>query len=375
MKKVIINFSKLKKGGGQNVALNFLHGVNHYKKAELVFFVAKNSEAHNYLKNTGGWDYHVFPNNPIFCAIYELAFSFSNLKKINPDVIYTYFGYSLFYFSSVPQVTGSADSNLYFPEIDFWKDESFLRRCAKFLIDKYRIFGLKKSTAVIFENLELMNRAQYLYGLKKVYYIKPSIVKHISADGSSVALSLREPSAINLLLLCGWQRNKGILIIPYLLKLASNENIPFNVILTAGEPRCSVGREFVDLVKRLGVDEYVNIVQPVSKAALPSVYNSVDAVLLLSKLESFSNNIIEAWAYKVPLIVADESWSRSICGEAAVYANRDNSQDIFDKIMLIQNNQEYRSKVISCGCDHLASYPSINQRINEELDYVLQLSQ
>jgi len=374
MKKVIINFSKLKKGGGQNVALNFLHGANHYKKAELIFFVAKDSEAHKYLKNVGIWGYHVFPNNPILCAIYELVFSFTYLKKINPDVIYTYFGYSLFYFSSAPQVTGSADSNLYFPEVDFWGNESFLRKCAKSLIDKYRIFGLKKSSAVIFENLELMDRAQRLYGLKKVSYIKPSIVKHINTKGGSVELSLRKPSAINLLLLCGWQRNKGILIVPYLLRLASKENISLNVILTAGTPSSSVGREFIDLVKKLGVGESVNIIPPVSKAALPSVYNSADAVLLLSKLESFSNNIIESWAYNVPLIVADECWSRSICEEAAVYVNRDDAQDILNKIMFIQNNQEYRAKIINCGCDQLKSYPSINQRINEELDYVLQLS-
>ncbi|MDP3979380.1 MAG: glycosyltransferase [Pseudomonas sp.] len=374
MKRIIINFSKLKKGGGQNVALNFLYGVGFYKRADLVFFVAKDSEAHKYLQRVGSWDYYVFPNNPIFCGLYELWFSLFNLRKINANVIYTYFGYSFFLFADVPQVTGAADSNLFFPEVDFWKGEAPFRRFIKAFIDKYRVLGLKNSSAVIFENPELLARAQCLYGVRYASYIKPSIVKHVEGDGGAEFFRLRKSGAINLLLLCGWQRNKGILIIPYLLRLARERNINLNVILTAGEANCSVGYEFVAQLKKFNIADCVKIVAPVRKADLASVYNSVDMVLLLSKLESFSNNIIESWTYKVPLVVADEFWAKAICKEAAVYVDRDSPQDILEKISLLHSDQVYRDSIVDFGCDELTSYPSIEERIDQELGYVLTFS-
>ena len=112
---VLINLSTLKKGGGQNVALNFLHSLEkiELEDIKLYFFVADNSEPHKYLKEKGGRNFTILPNNPLKRILFELFVSKKILLDKNIDIIYTYFGIGMFT-NKIPQISGSADSNLFF---------------------------------------------------------------------------------------------------------------------------------------------------------------------------------------------------------------------------------------------------------------------
>ncbi len=57
---IMINFSTLKKGGGQNVAMNFLYEIfNIDLEDTLYFFVANGSDPHIYLEQNGLNNYYV----------------------------------------------------------------------------------------------------------------------------------------------------------------------------------------------------------------------------------------------------------------------------------------------------------------------------
>ena len=73
------------------------------------------------------------------------------------------------------------------------------------------------------------------------------------------------------------------------------------------------------------VDELILLIGKIEKKNLPSLFDQIDFVFLLSILESFSNNIIESWTYKRPLIISDEHWARTICEGAALYVNNNNN--------------------------------------------------
>ncbi|WP_252975980.1 glycosyltransferase [Janibacter melonis] len=49
------------------------------------------------------------------------------------------------------------------------------------------------------------------------------------------------------------------------------------------------------------------------------LYQHADVLLLMSELESFSNNVTEAIATRTPLVLSDRDWARSAAGKAAVY--------------------------------------------------------
>jgi glycosyltransferase involved in cell wall biosynthesis len=373
---LLINLAKLKKGGGQNVALNFLNGLNksEYKKNHFIFIVAIGSAAHTWMVNNSEYKYFVAPQNPMKCILWEMLFSYRTLPKLGVNVIYTYFGYSSFVFSNIPQVTGSADSNLFYPEIDFWYGESKLKRVYRNLVDLYRIRGLANSKAVIFENPDMLKRGAELFKLKNTKLVKPSIVD-FEVSNVDPNEFIFDKKNINILLLCGWQRNKGILIIPRVAALAKKYGIKLHFIITAGNSKNGLSDEFNLLIEKLRVESMISIIEPVNKEKLKTLYMNIDFVFLLSKLESFSNNIIEAWFYKKPLVVADEPWARSICKVSAIYVNRDSEEDIFSKLTKHISDKKLNDIIINNASSELTTYPNIHERISEELSYVCRFAQ
>lgn len=365
---ILINFSTLKKGGGQNVAMNFLHEIFNLALEDITFyfFVAKDSEPHRFLKKLGKNNYHVVPSHPLVRILFEISKSKKILKENKIDIIYSYFGIGLFP-SYIPQISGSADSNLYFPEINFWSHYSHIGRMKKRMIDLYRIYGVKKATAVIFENESMEARAKQLFGLAHTKFIKPSInfafkrQNHMFFEGKFPKRGL---------FICGWQLNKNVHKIPEILFELKNKNMPFEIVITAEEDESSEYKIFRDLVRKYGVEDNIKMIGPVSKSMIPSLYEQIDYVFLLSKLESFSNTIIESWYFEKPLIVADETWARSICKNAAHYVDRESSKSIADAIITLDKNDRMIRELVDNGINELKSYPSISERIKEEIDYI-----
>lgn len=366
---ILINFSQLKSGGGQNVALNFLLGLESVdlKKRKISFLVASGSAPHKFLEKYGRYRYYVSPRNPILRMLFESTFLSLILKSNRIDVVYTYFGYSLI-LGRIKQISGSADSNLYFPEIDFWSQYRGIGRLKKKIIDTYRLWGIFSADAVIYENEMLLSRAKNLYKIKNVKYIRPSISPIASRDHFSMPLRVPN-SAFKLLFLCGWQLNKNVMLIPQIATEARKKNINLHILLTAPDDGSIQHRKFCEKLIDLEVSDMVTVTGQVDKENVPDLYRQVDAVALLSRLESFSNNIIEAWYFNKPLIVSEEDWARSLCKEAAIYVQRDSANEIVNAVFALKVDNELKSGLINKGSSELKRYPTIECRISEELDY------
>lgn len=367
--KLLINFGPIKKGGGQNVALNFLQELE--RTAELTFepffIVSKNTLLHEKLKSSK-WKDHIYivSNNRYFRVFQEFFGANFFIKKYNINYIYTYFGFGLFGFDK-KQIIGSADSNLYFPEVDFWKNEKTHEKFIRWIVDKFRIYGLKKADAVIFENKAMYDRATDLFGITKKVMILPSI----NTPNLSEELNLKfKTNSPKVLLLCGWQRNKNILLIPELAAYLRKLGFDIEFIITAEPDQSSCSKEFFSLVDKWAVRDLINCIGIVKKNQLPDLYRQIDLVLLLSLLESFSNNIIESWFYEKPLVVSDEPWSRSICSDAAIYVQREKVNKIAKTIINTLSIKSVSESLIRNGKKELKKYPSIEERIKQELDFL-----
>lgn len=366
---LLINFGPLKQGGGQNVALNFIQELQRcsHIEFELYFIACSDTAILNKLKSSI-WRDRILTvsRNPVTRIIQEITVARIFLKKNNIKNVYSYFGYAYFG-PGINQVIGSADSNLYFPNIDFWANEKKIEKFKRFLIDKYRIWGLKSSTAVIYENKEMFERAESIYNIKKKALILPSIVQPKTTKKLEIK---SQEGSFKILLLCGWQRNKNILLIPALASKLKKYNHMFEFVITVRADDSSCSKEFFQLVDSFGVRDMINCIGQVDKSQLPDLYNSVNCVLLLSLLESFSNNIIESWFYKKPLIIADEPWSRAICSNAAFYVERDNINTISQLIVQMIENKSIVSNLIKNGTLELKNYPTIKQRFNQEIIFL-----
>ena len=368
--KVLLNLSTLKKGGGQNVALNFLDALGRAdsKQIEFHYVVVKNSSIHKFLNSMGLKNISFMPENPILRIIKEFLLAKSIIRINNIDIVYTYFGIGL-YPKSIPQVSGSADSNIFFPEINFWSDYSKLKKYIKKIIDKYRIWGLKRMTAIVFENEIIHKRGCEIFKLQNTIYIKPSINASYNNVVYNLPIEIKKEIKKGLFF-CGWHRNKNFMIIPFLAAELRKRNINFHFMITANKDNSLDYIKFQEQVEKFGVQDMISVIGSIKKEEISSLYEQIDFVFLLSKLESFSNNIIEAWYFKKPLIISNELWAKSICKEAAVYVNRENSVELINELERYLKNKELLEKVIIKGCENLLEYPTIEERTNQELNYL-----
>ncbi len=371
--KLLINLGPLKKGGGHNVALNFLYELmkinNH--EFDMSFVVCENTAISDVLHKSK-WKNKILvvSSNPIKRIHQEFTLIKKHIKNNGIDVVFTYFGFA-FVGKGVKQVIGSADSNLYFPEIDFWKNERFLNKIKRYLVDCYRIYGLKAANGVIFENKAMYDRASNLFQIKNKALIYPSI----SFSEKQELCSLENKySKVRLLFLCGWQRNKNVLKIPEIIDEFRRNGRSVEVIISTAPDNSSCSNEFLAEIKHYNVAEFIVFIGTVKKEQLQDLYGKIDFVFLLSLLESFSNNIIEAWNYRKPLIISDEVWAHSICDDAAAYVERDNIKHIVEKTIQLLDSAELYQRVVKNGLIKLANYPSIDTRVNQELAFIKEVA-
>ncbi len=358
---ILINMGTIKKGGGQNVALNFIYSLSYIPNLpKLIFAVVKNSECHFALINSGFTDLIFVPKNPYIRVIFEFFYlSFIILKrKIN--LVYTYFGYTLF-IGNTKQVIGSADSNIYFPEIKFWNENNLLSKFKRWLVDSYRIFGIKHAQYVIYENKSMLQRAKVLFNVNESIYIAPSVL-------TTSTCNIESPKTNHGLFFCGWQENKNYKLIPYILA-ESTQDVERELIInfTVSESKSNLCDEFINKCKQLGVIDRVKFVGVIRKENIMALYNGVKYVFLLSQLESFSNNIAEAWFYKRVLIVTNSEWSRQICGDAAVYVDRSSPSEI---VAAMRYADENYNLLVSNGLRKLKELNSPAEKALKEIDYL-----
>ena len=207
------------------MALNFSHAYPKHQRQgiDFYFLVAKDSAVHKFFQNNKYTNYKAVPHNPLLRILFELFLSNGYLLHNKIDIIYTYFGIGIFN-KKIPQISGSADSNLYFPEIDFWNHYTGIARLKKRIIDSYRVWGLKRATAVVFENEIIEERAKQLYKITNTRVIKPSINFSLEKARYHLPDGMIKDAPIGLFL-CGWQLNKNILIIPMLAHELKRKNI------------------------------------------------------------------------------------------------------------------------------------------------------
>lgn len=368
--KILINLSALKKGGGQNVGLNFLQGLyeTNNDKHSYFFLVVENSVIHQFLKEKKQDNILITCASPIKRVFRELVVFPNIFKQLKIDIIYTYFGYGLFR-GKTPQVCGVAVSNIFFPEIKFWQG-NFLKIFLKKLIDKYRLYGIKKASALIFENKTMEDRSHSLFYIspKKTIYIPPSFSPNFEQE--ELIISELNNNAVKLLLLCGWQLNKNIMKIPEIAYHLKKRNNNFQFIITAPKDNSKIHKEFLLLIKQYEVHDMISIIGLVKKQQLKSLYDQIDFVLLMSKLESFSNNIIEAWHFKKPLMISNEEWAYSICKNAAYYLNRESAKEVADSIQDLKSNSIKQNELTEEGLKQIRNYPSITEKTRREISFI-----
>ncbi|MGR5336217.1 hypothetical protein ACPV5I_12395 [Vibrio gigantis] len=351
----ILNFIPIKTGGGLQNVLSFLHGLE--DKTNYLVFCRSQSSIEVYCQNN---DILYVSVSSGFLSRLKFELKGFKLHVRRGDVCFTFFGPPMIgSLNYLYNISGCAYSNLFYKDIDFWGYLPKYKRLKKHLIDKYRLYFTSRSDEVIFETEELRNRAALMSEFKncQLHVVKMAVSRLVSGVANAHdEFNLDDVSGYKFLFLCGAQPNKRVYeFIDILYEL--NKYGDFKIILTMDE--CSYLNNIMVKAQSLNLSNKIINLKTIQPQSVKNVVGYIDGVVNIARLESFSNNFIEAWAMKKLLIVADASWSRGCCEGSAVYIE---PNDIIQSSIEILRGINDREHYVESGSKLLLTHPTPDEK-------------
>jgi glycosyltransferase involved in cell wall biosynthesis len=368
--KVVLNLIPVVSGGGQQQAfslLSFLEN-NYSESSDWLILVGEKSSLHEHLRQSR-LKFRAFKTGYLNRFILDYFLVRNVVASFDPDVIFhfTVAWNGVF----VPQVVRTVYSNLYFPEVKFWKRKPILTYWKKLAIDRLRLAGTLRADGLIFENRAMMERSASLLGFPshRTRYIRPSRVAVIS-NHEIDSVTENSKSHFRVLYLSSWYKNKNIGILPFVAKCLCEVDLDVRFLLTVDPMNPEVKESIVDKCEELGVSEQFELIGTVHPADVPSLICSVDSMILLSELECFSSNLVEAWSFGKPLIISDRQWARSECADAAIYVEPSSPDAIASSIVKLVHDVEARLELINRGYQVLENFNTPESKALEQIAFL-----
>lgn len=167
------------------------------------------------------------------------------------------------------------------------------------------------------------------------------------------------PEEFRLLLVSSYYKHKDFEIINSIVN-HFDENEQTRFVLTL--PDTIFQTAFSELAKK-----FIYNIGPISPQNCPQLYRECNAVFLPSLLECFSATYAEAMKMKLPIITTDMSFAHTVCGEAALYFQPGDSKDAFEKIKLLQTDNNLYSILLQKASTEIKKFNSAEKRAEKFL--------
>jgi glycosyltransferase involved in cell wall biosynthesis len=356
--RLLIDFSPLKAGGGVQIALNFLDYISQSDEFSNVIVLISDkfpltNNIHSKFKQI------VLSSSPIKRILAENFKLKKVIEKEKITHIFTFFGPGLPKFKNVRQIVSVAYPIICYDDSPYWEHISFKVKVLKKIYNIFRLNRISKADSVIVETTTMQSR------LAKALKLPPDHFKVISPVPTSYVKNnkfMQNSSSCRFLVLSGLAEHKNIWRLIGVATIAQQKRLPIKFIITCDKSL------FVNKYKKFLDSEtddiltYFEFKGSVPQDKIQQLYNSSDALINISDLESFSNNYMEAWLAAKPIIASDRDFSHNILGESALYVDPHDCDNIFDTLNLFINDSSLAKKLTAKGKEKLKALPSIEKR-------------
>ena len=297
------------------------------------------------------WKYVVFHSKKLWTLL-DLS---KKLKNYKLDVFFSPTHYLPLYTSS-PSVISILDvSYLYFPNLFKKKDLYQLRLWGG--------YSIKKAKKIITISNSSKNDIIKMYKVNpdKVSVVYPGIKQDLGLkikDLSMNDLSKKYGIKGDYILFVGTlQPRKNIVKLIEAFSLIRNHKSSIGdlSLVIVGKK----GWQFEDILnapKKYNVEDRVKFLDSVSDENLPSLYKNAFCFCLPSLYEGFGLPILEAMQYGCPVATSSVSSLPEAGGDAAVYFDPENVEDIKKSLESIIQSSELRDKLIKKGYEQVKKF-------------------
>lgn len=198
---------------------------------------------------------------------------------------------------------------------------------------------------VVQTDYEKQKFIQNYLNLPPIHVLPPLFPEHLLHAGATVpGIGTNIQHGVRLGCISYVYGHKNLEILIAVLNLAQKKKFQLQILFTLAPEKKWLTRSLKKKLKPLIASGYAVNLGKIRPTQIKAILSQLDGLILPSLNESYSLNYIEALCLGKRLLVSDRQFSRSICGNNAVYFNPLDAHDILNKIYAtfatgnIQNN-------------------------------------
>ena len=305
-------------------------------------------------EETEKWHYVVFSSKKLWTLFGLSKKLFNDRNKI--DVFFSPTHYLPFYIPC-PSVISILDvSYLHFPKLFKKKDLYQLKLWGRYSIHKAKkIITISKSSK---------NDIIKEYGVdsKKVAVVYPGIKKGLTMNDKRLTVNdLKKKFGIEkdyILFVGTLQPRKNIerLIEAFSRLKTKDLGLKTDLELVIVGKKGWMYEEILEAPRKYGIEDKVLFLENVTDEELPVFYKNALCFVLPSLYEGFGLPILEAMKYGCPVVTSNVSSLPEAGGDAAVYFDPQNVQDIAEKINKVISDEKLRDEMIKKGYEQIKKF-------------------
>jgi len=366
--QIIINTTTLNRGGALQVAISVIKELSQIKSNDK-FLILCSGTFYKQVQEL------ILPNNFTLNLINESPAKIitrrkinrvldSKVKEFNGQVVLTIFGPS-YWKPKIKHICGFADGWCYYPDTIAYLRLSFFDSIKRKLLSWYKIRHLKSEVTHFFiETEDARINLSKIAGIpiEKISTISNTYNSFFENEEPGKNLILPEnKDRIRFLVLSSNYPHKNISILNEVIPLLKDRIKSFEFITTIPQAdyKKIINEDIRNNVTNIGSIDVRKCVQ---------LYKEVNFLFLPTLLETFTATYPEAMKMKVPILTSNLSFAKDICGEAAIYFNPLDAEDIVKKIIRIVNDSQKIGRLILEGTKQLKKFPSAAERSSQLLD-------
>ena len=364
---IVINAANLKSGGALQVAYSLIYeftiiGSNHE------FLILSSPQVYDQiceLELSRNFEIKLINRSP--SSIITRAKIVKSLDKHVEDfkgnVVLTIFGPS-YWTPKVYHISGFADGWCYNPSSIAYSQLDLIEKIKRKLLSKYKLFHLKRSSNSIFvETQDAKSKLETILNNSKLpIWVISNTYSHLYDEVEEFESTTLHKDGSNIncnfLLLCTNNPNKNIKILNKIIPILKDKLPLINFFVTISD------EDYIKIITKSNRD-YVTNLKSLSVTECIEAYKKVDFLFLPTLLETFTATYPEAMIMKKPILTSDLSFARDICGDAAIYFDPLNPEDISNKIIALVRNKSEIEEIIRRGEIRVKNFPSAKDRAEE----------
>ena len=282
--------------------------------------------------------------------------------QVRPDCVVTTSG-PPYWRSKAPHLVGFNLPLYLYPESPYLKALP-LRAKVRLSTRKWlhcRLFR-RDADALIVQTDDVNSRVRRLLGTDKVYTVTNNHNGWYDSPGNYPSrLPERKHGAFRLLTVTSYYPHKNLDLIPQVIAVlpeALRSRVEFVLTLTEAEYRSRISSS---------IPPQVRLVGPVPPPECPALYGECDAMFLPTLAECFSASYPEAMKMEKPIVTTDLGFSRSICGDAALYFPPCDAKAAVGQVERLIGDTDLQERLRRNGRERLAAFDTPAERAQKIL--------